>query len=48
MKKYSSYKSIKQPLNSSSTYLGRTPQSPTHSTSYRKLAAIDLSNTRPQ
>ena len=48
MKKYSSYKSIKQPLNTSSNYLGRTPQSPNNSSSYRKLAGIDLSNHKPQ
>jgi hypothetical protein len=58
MKKYSSYKSIK-PLNTSSIHTLNTnnqnhnsnthklPLSPTHSTSYRKLTTIDLSNVKP-
>lgn len=46
MKKYSSYKSIK-PLNTSISNMSKMPVSPTHSTSYRRLGAIDLSNQRP-
>ena len=46
MKKYSSYKSIK-PLNTTVTYGVKPLQTPTHSTSYRKLATLDLANQRP-
>jgi hypothetical protein len=47
MKKYSSYKTIK-PLNNTSINTTtnnqlKMPSSPTHSTTYRKLGAIDLS-----
>ena len=45
MKKYSSYKSIK-PLNTGITCITKSPQSPTHSTSYRKLGTIDLYSQR--
>ena len=43
MKKYSSYKNLKPMYNPHS----KTPMSPTHNSSYKKLGLVDLSIGRP-